>query len=262
MMPDNTNQEHSINSSSSCPEKGEVACKNCKLFGFLQLFEGLHLNALDVFLSSHQEIGKGETLFSVDDPFRGVYAVKSGSLKSISMLELQGEQILGFYLPGELLALDAIYSSTYGYNAVAMEASTVCLLSFQNLQELGERFAQFQELVIQVLVDQVKQDQRQTLLVGRRTAEERLGTFFLNLAERYARHGFSDNEFRMPMLQNDIANYLGMTIETVSRTLRSFRENELLHIKGKQVRILNPACLQSITQYCLTGQSGKERLKK
>lgn len=234
-----------------CPDKTEVACDHCTLFGFLRLFKTMPPEQINRFLSRRQQVGKGEMLFRHGQTFNGVYAVKSGSFKSIALLEHQGEQILGFHLPGELMGLDALQSPHYTCGVVALEAGSVCQLPFTHLDELNtDETPRFQEQVIRILLDQVKHDQRQTLLVGRRTAEERLGAFFLNLAERYARHGFPDNEFRLTMLQNDIANYLGLSMETVSRTLRSFREQELLNIKGKRVRILNPGCLQSLTQYC------------
>ncbi|MEO5332852.1 MAG: helix-turn-helix domain-containing protein [Magnetococcus sp. YQC-5] len=239
----------------SCPDKKEVACEYCKLYGFLQLFGKIHMDFPSVHLLSQRPVAKGEILFHPDHSFHGVYAVQSGSFKSYSLLDHQIEQVIGFHLPGELLGLDAIQADTYGYCAMALETSRVCLLPFNHLDDPGVDIALFQAQIIKILVDQVKQDQRQTLLVGRRSAEERLGAFFLNLAERYAKHGFSSHEFRMPMLQNDIANYLGLSMETVSRTLRSFRENELLSIQGKRVRILNPSCLQSITQYCLASSS-------
>ncbi|MBF0628765.1 MAG: helix-turn-helix domain-containing protein [Magnetococcales bacterium] len=241
---------------SECPDKTEVECRQCGLFGFLQLFEGLRLDLSNRFLSRRLPVAKGDRLFAADDPFRGIYAVKSGCFKSYSVLEYQGEQISGFYLPGELLGLDAIRAGVYGYHVVALETSSVCQLPFSHIDDLQGELVSFQEQVIQVLVDQVRHDQRQTLLVGRRTAEERLGAFLLNLAERFERHGFSGGEFRLPMLQNDIANYLGLSIETVSRTLRAFREQELVSIQGKRVRILNPVCLRSITQYCATTHAG------
>ncbi|MBF0212509.1 MAG: helix-turn-helix domain-containing protein [Magnetococcales bacterium] len=195
-------------------------------------------------------------MFVSDQPFHGIYAVKEGSFKSHLNVDQQGEQIYGFYIPGELLGLDAIRVGVYGYQATALENSRVCLLPFEQLDALGPNLASFQEQVIRILVDQLRHDQRQTLLVGRKSAEERLGAFLLNLAERYARHGFGGDGFRLPMLQNDIANYLGLSMETVSRTLRAFREQELVNIQGRRVRLLNPTCLRSITQYCADAQPG------
>ncbi|MBF0614315.1 MAG: helix-turn-helix domain-containing protein [Magnetococcales bacterium] len=241
-----------------CPDRMEVACEQCGLFGFLRLFEQMGIASLSQFLTRQIPMAKGARLFEAEQPFHGIYAVKKGSFKSCALLDASGEQqITGFYLPGELLGLDAIRVGVYGYHAVALEASSVCQLPFMQVEELGEHMAAFQEQVIQVLVDQVRHDQRQTLLVGRRSAEERLGAFLLNLSERLERHGFGTGEgFRLPMLQNDIANYLGLSMETVSRTLRSFREQELVSLQGKWVRILNPTCLRSITQYCATPLPG------
>ncbi|GAB0056648.1 Fumarate and nitrate reduction regulatory protein [Candidatus Magnetaquicoccaceae bacterium FCR-1] len=237
-------------SEEECPDSHEVACAQCKLHGFLKFFEESDLIALNIFLSRRIPVAKGAILFDALASFRGIYAVKSGSFKSFSQLDPSGEQIQGFFLPGELIGLDSIHSSHYGYSAVAMETSSVCWLPFEHLDDLGERKSFFQEQVIRILVDQVRHDHHQTLLVGRRTAEERLGAFLLNLSERYGRHGFNGEAFRLPMLQNDIANYLGLSMETVCRLLRGFREQGVLSIQGKRLRILNPDCLRSIAHLC------------
>ncbi|MBF0427287.1 MAG: helix-turn-helix domain-containing protein [Magnetococcales bacterium] len=212
------------------------------------------MESIPRFLSKRQPVAKGEMIFRSDQPFHGVYAVKSGSFKSYSLIDDQNEMIAGFYLPGELLGLDAIHSKIYGYNAIALEKSSVCLMPFNHLESLGEHLRSFQEQVIKILSDQIRQDQKQTLMAGRKTAEERLSAFLLNLTERYARHGFTANEFRLPMLQSDIANYLGLSMETVSRTMRKFYKMEILSIKGKRIAILNPTCLQSISNYCFASQ--------
>ncbi|MBF0260666.1 MAG: helix-turn-helix domain-containing protein [Magnetococcales bacterium] len=237
----------------ACPDSQEVACAQCKLHGFLKFFEGSDLLSLNIFLSRRIPVAKGAILFDAVAPFRGIYAVKSGSFKSFSHQDPSGDQILGFSLPGELIGLDALHSSQYGYSTVALEASSVCWLPFEHLDVLGERMAFFQEQVIRILVDQVRHDHHQTLLVGRRTAEERLGAFLLNLSDRYRRHGFEGEAFRLPMLQNDMANYLGLSMETVSRTLRGFREQEVVSIQGKRLRILNEDCLRSIAHACRGG---------
>ncbi|MBF0125676.1 MAG: cyclic nucleotide-binding domain-containing protein [Magnetococcales bacterium] len=233
--------------SRKCPDTTEAACLHCKLLD-LQRCSG---NSTAPSGISHLQLSKGAVLMNSQQPFRGIHVVRTGCFKSFTLQEHYGEQILSFHLPGELIGLDALHSDAYNYNVQALEPSQVCLLSREELRRLKETSPSFQESLIRVLVEQVKQDQRQSLMVGKRTAEERLGAFFLNLAERYAKQGLPANGFRMPMMQIDIANHLGLAMETVSRTLRGFREMELMNIQAKQVRILNPGCLQSITQYCL-----------
>ncbi|MEO5345280.1 MAG: helix-turn-helix domain-containing protein [Magnetococcus sp. YQC-9] len=247
---DQTRGTHETSTDPECPDLHEVACEQCKLHGFLALFTEMGVESHSIFLSRRRPVAKGTLLIDVGLPFDGIYAIKSGSFKSYSLAEQSGEQILGFFLPGELIGLDAMRSGSYGYSVMALEASTVCWMPLKGLDALGDQKTRFQEEVIRILVDQVQHDQRQTLLMGRRTAEERLGAFLLNLAGRYQRHGFNGEAFRLPMLQIDIANYLGLSMETVSRTLRSFREQELLTIQGKKLRILNADCLRSIAQYC------------
>ncbi|MBF0178623.1 MAG: helix-turn-helix domain-containing protein [Magnetococcales bacterium] len=234
----------------SCEDQGEVACIDCNLFGFLQLFASLEPEMLRHFLTTHVPLGKGEVLYRAGQPFEGVYAVKSGGFKSIVMQEPYGEQVASFHLPGEMMGVEDLQSETCSFTVLALEESKVCFMPVKPDRNLNEHFPTSREQMVKILLEHLRQCQRQGLILGMRTAEERLGAFFLNLAERYARHGFPLHEFRVPMMQNDIANHLGLAMETVSRTLKHFRELEMLTIRGKRGRILNPGCLQSITQYC------------
>ena len=110
----------------------------------------------------------------------------------------------------------------------------------------------FQQLLIKILARQVIQERRQFLLPSRLTAEERLAAFLINLYERYSERGFEESAFQLPMLRPDIASYLGLAVETVSRTLARFREQRLIEIKGKHIRLLDIPCIRSIAQHCPT----------
>lgn len=226
-------------------DASEIACEQCGLSGFLELLDGVHLETSLHFLTKRLSIAKGTPLFESNQLFHGIYAVKQGSFKGISSHNLSNEQISGFYLPGELIGLDSIQAGYYQSRVIALETSLVCKLPLTGLESLGSRLVAYQQQVINILSEQVRHDQRQALLVGKRSAEARLASFLLNLAERFAQRGLPSGTFRLPMLQNDIANYLGLSIETVSRTLRSFREQGVLQIQGKQLCILRPDTLRA-----------------
>ncbi|MBF0294630.1 MAG: helix-turn-helix domain-containing protein [Magnetococcales bacterium] len=243
----------------SCADQGEVACIDCNLFGFLQLFASLTPEMLTHFLTTHMPLAKGEVVYRAGQPFEGIYAVKSGGLKSIVMQEPYGEQVASFHLPGELMGVEDLQSATYSFTIIALEESKVCFMPLKQGGLQREPLPSSREQMVKILLEHLRQCQRQGLILGMRTAEERLGAFFLNLAERYARHGFPMHEFRVPMMQNDIANHLGLAMETVSRTLKHFRELEMLTIRGKRGRILNPGCMQSITQYCFLKKGTDEQ---
>lgn len=241
--------------SASCASPGPrtVTCEQCGLFGFLRLLEqmqGVRPDILETVLLRQQPIPRGERLFRQGQPFQSVFAVKSGCFKSYIQPVGADEQVVGFHLPGELLGLESHLSDSYGCSVQALENSTVCHLSLRDLEVPEALFSAFQEQVIQALTSQVAQERRQSMLAGRRSSEERLAAFLINLSERYAERGFEGHAFRLAMLRPDIASYLGLAMETVSRTLGQFRDQGLLEISGKHLRILDYPCMRSIAQHC------------
>ncbi|MEO5364118.1 MAG: helix-turn-helix domain-containing protein [Magnetococcus sp. DMHC-8] len=232
--------------------RADVACEHCELNGFLQLFSEIPVEMARVFLFRQQPVPKGETLFREGQPFHGVYAVKEGGIKTYTLGHQQTERILEFHLPGELCGLNAIKTTHYQSTAVALESCHVCWMPLTQLDLLGDRFPDFQEQLIRILTSHLTLQQQQFVLSARQSAEERLGAFLLNLADRYARRGFPGQTFRLPMLRQEIANFLGISMETVSRTLKRFQDKQLLHVTGKQVKLLDLPGLQAVAQYTPT----------
>jgi CRP/FNR family transcriptional regulator len=236
------------------PRRNEVACERCEFHGFLQLFNEIPLELAQIFLFRQRPVPKGESVFREGQPFHGVYAVKEGGVKSYLTTPQQSERILSFHLPGELLGLEAIRTANYQSTAVALENTQVCWLPLNQLDLLGDRFPHFQEQLIHVLAVHLAKQQQQFILSARQSADERLAAFLLNLSERYARHGFGSDLFRLAMLRQDIANFLGISMETVSRTFKRFQTKRLLNVTGKHVRLLDIVALQEIAQYTLSPQ--------
>ncbi|MBF0582711.1 MAG: helix-turn-helix domain-containing protein [Magnetococcales bacterium] len=224
-------------------------CAQCALSGFVRLLSEIPLELAQLFLFTKRSIARGETLFRVGDPFAGVYALREGGIKSFVLTSQSEERVLGFTLPGELLGMESIQTAYYQSTAVALEPGEVCCLPLTQLYLLGERFPRFQEQLIQILVNHLSQQRQQFVLSARQSAEERLAAFLLNIGERHVQHGFVGHTFRLGMLRLDIANFLGLSMETVSRTLKQFQARSLLHVTGKQIRLLDIPTLQAIAQY-------------
>lgn len=229
-----------------------VACAQCELSGFLQLFDDIPLELAQVFLFRQQPLPRGEVLFRAGEPFHGVYAVKEGGIKNFSLTPQGEECISGFSLPGELVGLESVHTPLYVSTAIALDDSHVCWLPMRQLELLEERFPLFQEQMLRSLARHLSQKQQEFILPARQTAEARLAAFLLNLAERYARHGLAGQRFRLPMLRQDIANFLGMSMETVSRTLKHLQTSGLLHATGKWIHLLDLPALQDVAQYTLS----------
>ncbi|NOG61588.1 MAG: helix-turn-helix domain-containing protein [Proteobacteria bacterium] len=229
--------------------KIEVGCNNCNLFGVLNLL-GNFLNeepeTVERILRRSNSIDRGEPLFQTGDSFKAVYAIKSGSFKTYSWSSDRKEQVIGFHFPGELLGLDSVRSLNYSCNAQALEPGNVCQLQFEDLDMLGDRLPQFQEQLIRVLSNQILMDQKQSLVLGRQRADERLAAFLIDLSNRFKARGLPFVEFQIAMSRQDIASYLGLALESISRQFTRLQEQGLLKVSGKLVTLTNLQALEEM----------------
>ncbi|MCW8917197.1 MAG: fumarate/nitrate reduction transcriptional regulator Fnr [Gammaproteobacteria bacterium] len=222
-------------------EQAGAACRECNLFQ-LCLPVGMgsdELEELDSIIKRRRPLKRGEHLFHVGTPFHAIYAVRSGSIRTYAPTEDGHEQVTGFRLPGELLGLEAIHLKQHPCAAMAMETTSLCEIPFERLEELCLRLPGLQHQLLTVMSKELLQDQSLLMLLGKKSAEERLAALLLSLSERYQRRGFSPTDFHLSMSRNDIGNYLGMAVETVSRVFSRFQEDALLIVQRKHICILN-----------------------
>lgn len=226
----------------------KVACRDCSLFQ-LCLPVGIgpgDLDLLDRIIKRRRPIKRGEHLFQVDSPFQAIYAVRSGSIKTYVPTANGNEQITGFHLPGELLGLDAISTGHHPCAAKALETTSLCEIPFDKLEELSEQIPSLQHQLLRIMSKEILHDHNLLTLLGKKSAEERLAALLVSLSDRYQQRGFSPLEFNLSMSRNDIGNYLGMAVETVSRVFTRFQEEGLLKVERKHVHILKPALLYAL----------------
>lgn len=230
----------------------EVKCNNCGMHSLCQLagLDDADKNIIDKVINRKQEISTGKVLFEAGEEFKGIYAVKSGMFKTITYFNDGKEQIIDFYLPGELIGLDAINEKAYLYKVIAMQDSSVCEMDFDAMGKLDEKFVSFQASLIQALSRKVRLDQYQSLLTSAQNADQRLAVFLLGISMRFKAHGLPDNEFRLSILRKDIANYLGLALETVSRIFKKFETKGLISTRGKRVQLLDVDALNKLA--CIT----------
>lgn len=177
----------------------------------------------------------GEHVFRTGEPFRAIYAVRQGTVKTVVVNREGHEQVLGFYLPGEVVGLNAIYPEKYPCDAVALEPSEFCRFSFPAMSELAARMPSVQQHLFRMLSKELG---AASLLAGDHSADERMAAFLIDLGDRSAARGFSGTRFRLSMSRSDIANYLRLATETVSRVLGRFRDGEFVRIDGRNVELL------------------------
>jgi CRP/FNR family transcriptional regulator len=196
-------------------------------------------------IKPHRPLHKDEVLFRGGDPMGQIYAIRSGALKSYCLDSDGNEQITDFHLPGELLGLDAIGAECFRGYAVALSTSVVCTIALAPLEQLASRLPGLQQQLLNVLSRQIHYE-HQHLNHSRASAEKRLAAFLLNLAARYNKAGLCARSFNLPMSRAEIANYLGLTGETISRLLSRYRRQGLIECRGRAIQLLNLAALQRI----------------
>ncbi|UTW07708.1 fumarate/nitrate reduction transcriptional regulator Fnr [Pseudomonas benzenivorans] len=219
----------------------QAHCKDCSLAPLcLPLSLNLEdLDALDEIVKRGRPLKKGEYLFRQGDTFGSLFAVRSGALKTFSLSDGGTEQITGFHLPSELVGLSGMDTERYPVSAQALETTSICEIPFERLDELAAQLPQLRRQLMRIMSREIREDQHMMLLLSKKTADERIASFLVNLSARFSARGFSAQQFRLAMSRNEIGNYLGLAVETVSRVFTRFQRNKLLEAEGKEVHILD-----------------------
>jgi len=229
------------------PSKIRMNCHDCTLSrlclpGCLQQSE---IDRLENIVKRNRPLHKGDHLFRAGERMQQVYALRSGALKTYLLDQDGNEQVTGFTLPGELVGLDAFGSSCFPSYAVALETSLVCTIPLAELEELAGCIPSLRKRLLVTLSRELHEEQ-QHYSHNRESAEQRLAAFLLNLSARYSRRNLSSTSFILSMSRGDIGNYLGLTTETVSRLFSRLRQQGLLEIKGRELRLTHPAALNRL----------------
>ncbi|CAG0995515.1 Transcriptional activator protein Anr [Methylophilaceae bacterium] len=204
------------------------------------------MQKLDDVVAVRRKVNQGESLFRSGDAFTSLYAIRTGFFKTCVSSEDGREQVTGFQMAGEIMGLDGITSDRHNCNAVALEDAEVCVMPFANVEELSREFPVLQRHVHKIMSREIVRDQGVMLLLGNMRAEERLAAFLLNLVQRLHARGFSRSELVLRMTREEIGSYLGMKLETVSRTFSKFSEDNIIEVKQRWVRIIQPDALKKI----------------
>ena len=217
----------------------------------LCLAEGLDAEALsqvDHLIAGRTRLRKGDTLFRAGERFTSLYAIRSGSCKTISLTEDGQDQVAGYHMAGEIIGTDGIGNDQYACQAVALEDTEVCALPFERLEALGRRHVRFQHNLHRLLSREIARQAKVMLLLGSMLAERRLAVFLLDLSDRYHARGYSSCEFVLRMTREEIGSYLGLKLETVSRLFSRFQRDGLVQVEGRVVKLLDRASLKQLVE--------------
>ncbi|MFT0622932.1 fumarate/nitrate reduction transcriptional regulator Fnr [Ectopseudomonas guguanensis] len=217
-----------------------VTCQDCSLARQCLPF---HLNENELcrfngIVKRARPLHKHDHLIRAGDPVQYVYALRSGALKSYLLSPDGTDQVTGFHFPGELIGLDALGEQRHPSYAAALETSMICAIPVNQLEDLAGQMPGLRKQLLRTLGREIHEEHEHHGHV-RESAEERLVAFLLNLSVRYSRRGLSASNFALPMSRRDIANYLGLTTETVSRLFTRFRELNLIAGHGHEVQLLD-----------------------
>ncbi len=205
---------------------------------------------LDAVIRQSRRLKKGEYLFRAGEPFASLFAIRTGFFKTTVASQDGRDQVTGFFMSGELIGMDGICSHVHSCDAVALEDSEVCELSFAHMEELGQNIPSLQTHFFRLMSREIVRDQGVMLLLGNMRAEERLAAFLLNLSNRLYSRGFAANDFILRMSREEIGSYLGLKLETVSRTLSKFHHEGLILVEHKHIKILDPQALKKMVSGC------------
>jgi CRP/FNR family transcriptional regulator len=224
-----------------CTHEFRVNCSDCRLNSICLpiALEAQDIERLDNIIQRSKPLRKSDHIYRENEPFTSVYAVRAGSVKAYKITGDGKEQVTGFYFPGELLGVDGIATNSHVVSAKALETATVCEIPFKRLEELSTKLPSLQRHFFKLMSQEITQDQQLITMLSKNSAEQRIASLLISISTRSAKLKLSATSFRLPMSRTDIGNYLGLTVETVSRIFSRFQKAQLLEVENKEIRILD-----------------------
>lgn len=202
--------------------------------------------AADELLFQHVQFKTGQRVHTIGQPFDTLYIVNSGFLKTVLIDEFGNEQVLSFPMKGDMLGVDGIHSKHYSSEAVALSDCDLILLPFKKLTALGRIHIELENVMYGVMSRELVREQAMIGMLGALSAEARVARFLVSLADRFAQMGYSSKLFNLRMTRHEIGSYLGLTLETVSRTLSAFNEIGLISVDQRTIGIKDPDALKTL----------------
>ena len=222
-----------------CAHDKRISCGNCRL-NTLCLPISLHIDDIDRLndiVQRSKPLQKGEYLYRANDRFSSLFAIRSGAVKAITLSDNGEEQVTGFYLPGEVVGMEGLAQDRYTNSAIALETASICEIPFHSMEELSTRIPSLQRNIFQLMGREITHDQQIITLLSKSTAEQRIATLLMSISTRNHRRRLSATSFSLPMSRTDIGNFLGLTIETVSRVFTRLQKLGILEVNRKDIAI-------------------------
>jgi CRP/FNR family transcriptional regulator, anaerobic regulatory protein len=212
-------------------------------------------------LFQHLQFKAGQRIHTIGQPFDVLYVVNSGFIKTVRIDEFGNEQILSFPMKGDLFGVDGIHGRRYESEAVALTNCDVILVPFKKFTALGKSHPELESAIYGVMSRELIREQAMVTMLGSLSAEARVARFLVNLSDRFSELGYSGKQFNLRMTRHEIGSYLGLTLETVSRTLSAFNEMGLISVDQRAIDMKDIATLRTLRRLP-PSRSRKEKLAK
>jgi CRP/FNR family transcriptional regulator, anaerobic regulatory protein len=226
----------------------KVACSSCNLRELCMPvgLNQLELDKVDELVAQRRIVKRGTSLFHTGEHFTSLYAIRSGFFKTCLTTEDGRDQVTGFQMAGEIIGLDGIVNDRHTCDALALEDSEVCVMPFDQIENISREVNALQHHVHKIMSREIVRENSVMLLLGSMRAEERVAAFLLNLVQRLEARGFSKSDFVLRMTREEIGSFLGMKIETVSRTFSKFADEGLISVNQRNIHIKDADALRRL----------------
>jgi len=225
------------------------SCMSCSVRD-LCLPQGVNAQELEVIDQAVQRSGplaRGHTLYMQGNRCENLYVVRTGGVKTVRLEQTGDEQIVGFHFAGDIIGLDGIAKDIYQVFAVAMEATTVCQIPLESLDELAGQIPSLRRQLFRLMSGRITDEQQAISKMGHKRVERLVADFLMNIDERFEERGLPHAPLKLPMMRQDIANYLGIAPETLSRVFKNFQNDGLVAIHGRHITLSDPDGLEEIS---------------
>lgn len=213
-------------------------------------------------LFQHVQFKTGQRIHTIGQPFDTLYIVHSGFLKTVLIDEFGNEQVLSFPMKGDLFGVDGIHTRRYASEAVALSNCDLILLPFKKFTALGRTHVELENAMYSVMSRELVREQGMVSMLGALSAEARVARFLVSLSDRFAEMGYSSKLFNLRMTRHEIGSYLGLTLETVSRTLSAFNEIGLITVDQRSIGIKEPDALKTLRRLPPSSSRAKQIASK
>lgn len=237
-------------SSRVIPIRDFSSCSYCSVRR-LCLPHGVHdkdLQAVENLVDNRPHYEKGDYIFHQESEFNSLFAIKSGSVKTFGVTRDGKEQITGFHFSGELLGLDAICNEVHNCNAVALEKTVVCEIPYNSIESLVGEIPSLHSDFARLMSKELRRDDEMLMILGNMSAEQRVACFLFNLYQRLKYQEDVQDEIHLPMTREEIGNYLGLSLETVSRRLTGLQQADIIKVHNRFIKLLD---INSLRSHCM-----------